>query len=230
MARISWQDITKRFSHIDAEFVRCEIGLPDHDGFYIVELYPWWEHPLYLQAREKNQSWGFTGSSEGKQEVTVYPKGVIKFQISRVPAYQLTDVVNWDFTQEHPLLWQYERQGAITCHSPLTVMRWMEIASLVQNKLSGYNHAEDISQYAIQQVYRFGHTASFSLGEFPKTLFEALRQVLDEQTIRYFVPAEPKAIELPVLFLIDGDDYIIAEDFEIEVPEFVHKPEWFQPR
>jgi hypothetical protein len=29
--------------------------------------------------------------------------------------------------------------------------------------------------------------------------------------------------------LIDDDEYIIAEDFEVDVPEFVHEPEWFQP-
>lgn len=35
---------------------------------------------------------------------------------------------------------------------------------------------------------------------------------------------------MPVLFLIDGHDYIIADDFEVDVPEFLHKPEWFRPR
>jgi hypothetical protein len=29
--------------------------------------------------------------------------------------------------------------------------------------------------------------------------------------------------------LIDDDDYIVAEDFEVDVPEFVHEPAWFQP-
>lgn len=229
MTRIPWQETIKRFTHIDAEFVRCEIGLPSHDGFYTVALYPWWEHPQYLEAREEGKKWGFKETSGGFREVTVYPKGVIKFQVSRVAPYQLTDIVNWDFTREHPLLWQYQRQGAISCHSPLTVSRWMEIATLAQNKLTGYNRAEDVSEYANRQVYRFGHTASFSLGTFPKTLYDVLRQVLDEQEICYFTPNELAATDPLVLFLIDGDDYIIADDFEVDVPEFVHDPEWFQP-
>jgi hypothetical protein len=34
---------------------------------------------------------------------------------------------------------------------------------------------------------------------------------------------------VPVLFLIDDDDYIVADDFEIEVPDFEHLDAWFCP-
>ncbi len=227
MARISWREAIKRFTHIDAEFVGCEIGLSQHDGFFTVSLYPWWEHPLYLEAREENKNWGFRGSMEGALEVTVYPKGVMKFQIS-----DQADVIDWDFTQGHPLLWQYEGQGTITCNQPLTLEQWMQIAALVKNRLTGYNREADVAGYAVQQVYQFGHTTSFSLGQFPCTLFQVLCGVLDEQEVRYFAPSSPMPPEptrLPVLFLIDGEDYIVAVDFEVDVPEFVHKPEWFQP-
>ena len=225
MARISWQEITKRFSHIDAKFVRCEIGLPHHDRFFTVELYPWWEHPLYLQARDDNKNWGFTGSGEGRREVTVYPKNVMKFQLS-----SCSEVIDWDFTQEHPFLWKYEKSGSITLNAPLTLQQWMDIAAVVKSRLIGYNREAEVAEYAISQVHHWGHTASFSLGRFPYTLFTALRQVLDEQGIGYFVPYEPELSRLPVLFLVDAEDYIVAEDFEVEVPEFVHKPDWFQPR
>jgi hypothetical protein len=29
--------------------------------------------------------------------------------------------------------------------------------------------------------------------------------------------------------LLDGKDYVVAEDFMIDVPEFEHEPRWFQP-
>lgn len=225
MARIGWREIVKRFTHIDAQFVGCEIGLPQHDGFFAVSLYPWWEHPLYLEAREEGINWGVCGSAEGASEVTVYPHDVIKFQISRQ-----TEVIYWDFTQEHPLLWQYEGQGTIVCHQALTLEQWIQIAALAKDRLTGYNHGGDVAGYAVSQVHRFGHTGSFSLGQFPATLFHVLRPVLDNQGVRYFAPFEPKPADVPVLFLIDDEDYIIAEDFEVEVPEFAHKPEWFQPR
>lgn len=225
MARISWRDAIKRFTHIDAHFVACEIGLPQHDGFFAVSLYPWWEHPQYLEARAENKNWGFHGGSEGILEVTVYPKEVIKFQISRQ-----TEVIDWDFTQEHPLLWQYEAQGTITCNQTLTLEQWMDIAARVEGELTGYNRESEVANLAVRQVQKFGHTGSFSLGQFPYTLFNVLCQVSDEQDINYYVPFQAKATMLPVLFLIDGDDYIIADDFEVDVPEFVHKPEWFQPR
>ncbi len=228
MARISWRGAIKRFTHIDAEFVGCELGLPQHDGFFTVSLYPWWEHPLYIEARLENRSWGFTGNNEERREVTVYPKAVMKFQLS-----DQADVIDWDFTQEHPLLWQYEMQGTITCNQALTLEQWMQMATVAKSRLTGYNHEADVAGYAVQQVHQFGHTGSFSLGHFPYTLFQVLCHVLDEQGVRYFapfLPTPPEPTQIPVLFLIDGDDYIIAVDFEVDVPEFVHKPEWFQPR
>ena len=228
MARISWQEAIKRFTHIDAELVACEIGLPQHDGFFTVSLYPWWEHPKYLEAREESNTWGFAGGADGNLDVIVYPQWVRKFQLSR--DYSLHDVQDWDFTQEHPLLWQYEQQGTITCNQSLTLEQWMQIAALTKNKLTDYNHEADVVGYGVERVYRFGHTTSFSLGDFPATPFHALCGVLDEQSIRYFALPGPERRNLPVLFLINGEDYIIADDFEVDVPEFVHKPEWFQPR
>ncbi len=29
------------------------------DGSFSVRLYPWWEHPLYLEAVKRGSSWGF---------------------------------------------------------------------------------------------------------------------------------------------------------------------------
>ena len=57
-----------------------------------------------------------------------------------------------------------------------------------------------------------------------------MREVLDEHGVLYVADTEPEAAEMPVLFLIDGDDYVIAKDFEVDVPEFEHRPEWFRPR
>ena len=223
MTRLGWREITQRFSHIDARAVRCQFGLPSSDSFYTVAFYPWWEHPLYLKAREEGTSWGFINSSEGEAEVTVYPKNLREFQIS-----ELGSVIDWNFTQQHPLLWHYEEQGKITCNTPLALERWLKIAALSQEHLTGYNDLVDVAGYALKQVYQWGHTGSFHLGTFPYSLFQALLPVLDAQGIRYFIPFEPKPTQMPVLFITEKDNYIIADDFELDVPEFIHKPEWFR--
>ncbi len=224
MARVSWREITQRFSHIDARAVRCQLGLPSHDSFFTVAFYPWWEHPLYLKAREEGIKWSFSASPEGEAEVTVYPQNTRQFHIS-----ELGSVTEWVFTQQHPLLWQYEEQGKITCNSPLTLEQWIKIAALTQENLMGHGRHADVAGYALKQVYQWGHTGSFWLGSFPYSLFQALLPVLDANGVRYFLPNAPKLTSVPVLFLIDGEDYIVADDFEVDVPEFIHSPEWFQP-
>lgn len=227
MARIGWREITQRFSHIDAHFVRCEIGLPSNDGFFTVDLYPWWEHPLYLKVQEEGVRWGFANSWQGAKEVTVYPKNVHQFLLSRQET-----VIDWDFTRQHPLLWDYEWSGSIVCLSPLPPEVWRQIAALAQEALTGYNREANVVEYAARQVEQWGPARSFALGSFPLPLYQVLLPILDAHGIRCFLPSEPTppSVPLPVLFLIDGGDYIIADDFEIDVPEFIHNPEWFQPR
>ena len=131
--------------------------------------------------------------NDAYRPVTVYPQHVHQVRFSATPK-----VIDWDFTQDHPLLWRYESSHKITCNTPLSLDRWMQISEAVTAKMKGYSRQ-----------------ANF---------------VLTEQDIPHFAPGEPKPTELPVLFLIGGTDYIIADDFEVEVPEFIHKPEWFQPR
>lgn len=43
-----------------------------------------------------------------------------------------------------------------------------------------------------------------------------------------FSPGPPEPLHSAVVFLIDGDDDIIARDFEVDVPVFT-EAEWFQP-
>ena len=226
MPRVNYREIAERFTHIDADFVASEIGMPGNDGFFTVDIYPWWEHPLYREARATGTNWGFYATDDAYRPVTVYPK-----QIYQVRLTQMSAVKDWDFTQEHPLLWQYERSGKITCNSPVSLDQWMQISGDILRKFTGYNRQVELSEYvSLQTIYRWGGSGSFALGDFPRPLFIAVRQALDEQGVRYFAGRDPESVELPVLFLIDGDDYIIAKDFEVDVPEFEHRPEWFQPR
>lgn len=43
-----------------------------------------------------------------------------------------------------------------------------------------------------------------------------------------FAPREPEPRPGPVVLLLDNDDYLVADDFEVEVPEWEHRDEWFE--
>lgn len=207
MARIGWQEFIRHFSEVEVRFVNCEIGLPHRDSFFTVAFY----------------AWDSRNTSDEDVEVTIYAKNVRQVKLSSY--LECEEIEGWDFTQQHPLLWHYEREGQITCLTPLTSELWQQIAALAQQTLTGYNHEVNVADYAARQVERWGHTGSFALGTFPLPLYHVLLPVLEAHGIRCFLPYEPNPIPVPVLFLIDGDDYIIADDFEVDLPEFIHKPE-----
>ena len=225
MARVNYKQVQERFSHIDASFVSCELTLPDRQSYFRVSFYPWWENPGYLGARVSGKRGRFADASdEGNRDVTVYPIEMLKASISHS-----SEVIDWEFLEDHPLLWTWDSECQIMCNTPLTVERWMQILDAARAKLSGYASYPGQREYdSIRKVYRWGKTSPFSLGEFPRPLFLAIRDVLRELKIPFLANVEPPQNQLPVLFLIDGHDYIIARDFELEVPEFIHCPEWFQ--
>jgi hypothetical protein len=67
----------------------------------------------------------------------------------------------------------------------------------------------------------------FSLGRFPVSVVGAVRSALDDLDVSYFgAPVEVSDRPLPVMLLIDDEDYLIAEDFDVDVPDFEHDSAW----
>jgi len=63
----------------------------------------------------------------------------------------------------------------------------------------------------------------------PAQLFDPVVSVFRSLNVPVFAPNLPRRPIPAVVFLIDEEDYIIADDFEVDVPEFQHEDEWFQP-
>ena len=65
--------------------------------------------------------------------------------------------------------------------------------------------------------------------EVPLQLMESAVSVFSRLGVPVFRPDLFYVPPPAILFLLDSDDYIIARDFEVDVPEFVHDPQWFRP-
>ncbi len=218
MARVNFRAVRERFTHIDAQFVSCRLGFEDLAPRYVVSLYPWWEHPLFVQAVEQGTPWGFRHDESAYRDVTVFPLNLRECRVS-----QTKDVTDWEFFESHPLLWSYEDTGTIECNSECSRA---EVAKRVLTA--------DLPGLTRKALYRYldplqTHSPPFCLGTFPRTLFETVRGILTEMGIQLLISREPTPRATPVLLLIDGEDYLIADDFELDVPEFEHRPEWFAP-
>jgi hypothetical protein len=213
---VNYRDIQQRFTHIDAELVSATITLKPNTARYVVRLYPWWEHPLYVEAIEQGRPWGFSDLSAGAKEVVVI--AVEPFAVCLSDRYE---VVDWSFFDNHPLLWRYEDEAEIFVNSDFD-----------QGELFEALMRRGIPSVSLGDFYRYisprsDWHAPYSLGRFPYSLYWPVREELERMGVRLFLPREPQERTRPILFLIDGEDYIIARDFEIELPQFEHRPEWF---
>jgi hypothetical protein len=115
MPLVNYRATLDRFGHIDAEFVRASASFAPDVGAaeVVVRFYPWWEHPLYIAARERGDTWGFSSYERGMRDVTV--KAVRPFA-ARLASRQ--NVIDWNFSDSHPLLWSYSEHATIYVNAP----------------------------------------------------------------------------------------------------------------
>ena len=226
MTRVNYREIRERFTHIDATFESCVISMPG-ESHYSVRFYAWWEHPGYLDLAESDR-WQAQWPTEAEKAVTVYPVGLIKACVRRTD-----DVIDWDFVDSpHPFLWDFETEEHVLCKGALPPGVLPELPSMIAAALP--YHTDPASLSSLLNPMRWGDPrfaesgrGGFSLGRFPASVVGAVRSVLDELGVGYLeqeplIPSET----LPVMLLIDGEDYLIAEDFDVDVPEFEHNPDW----
>jgi hypothetical protein len=221
MNRLNFRDVQDRFSHIDAEFVVSTCDVAAGQCSYTVKFYPWWEHPSYLQAVERGLPWGFTDTQIAAKQVTVWSVQPRKCRLSFLDPG--ADVIDWLFTEQHPLLWAYEDQGNLYCNDSVDGHR---LTACVRE------HCPDCPDHWLWALYERAQRfkAPFSLGRLPRSLFKLCEQVLMDMGVRTFAPHPPSNTKTPILFLIDGEDYIIAEDFELDVPTWEHSLDWWDPK
>jgi hypothetical protein len=219
MELMNYRVTLERFGHIDAEFVRASASFTPEGGSaeVVVRFYPWWEHPLYLAARDRGANWGFSSYEPGMREVTV--KAIRPFA-ARLASRQ--EVIDWNFTESHPLLWDYSEQSTIYINAPFDPEELLD--GLLAMQLPFVSRG-DLQTY----IFALDRRASSQGLTVPSQLHEPVLKVLGRLRVPVFSPRTPNAPEPATVFLLDEGDYVIADDFEVEVPEFEHDPSWFQP-
>lgn len=226
MPLVNYRAVEDRFAHIDAEFVSCRMEMPG-ECYYAVRFYPWWEHPLLQAATKAGQRWSFTPqSAEGRITVTVYPRGLRECRVSTH-----VEVDEMGFDDAHPLLWKYEDTVRVMCNSPIAAEHMVALVDLVRREAQG--HVDPFSVIdvvgGLTQLLKYAAQGSFHLGTFPLSLYPKVQAYLGSVGARIYaaLPTRPASPVPKILFM--DDDYVVADDFDIDVPEVVHRPEWFSP-
>lgn len=215
LALVNYRKVADRFGHIDGELVGASLGIPESNPYLTVRFYPWWEHPQYLEARENNEPWAFADVEEGAREVTIHPRGLVAFAMSRYA--EVTDC--W-FAQSGRYIWPYEPDGQIIVNQPVDLDALAAaVAETLDAPVSEVRRIVDVSP-------PYAEKPPFSL-RLPRSVLVAAMEGLDDLGVGYHKSYVPDDEPLPVALVIDDDNWIVAEDFEVDFPDFEHRPEWF---
>ena len=159
-----------------------------------------------------------SSSEAGKRDVRV--RAVNPWAVRLTPRSEVTD---WEFCEEHPLLWHFADSSIVYANAPFD--RRALFAGLLALQLPNVTELDLLTHVHLPptDVTPLGMTV-------PAQLHAPVVSVFHDLGIPVFSPGLPQPPAPAVVLWIDSDDYIIAEDFEVDVPEFVHDDAWFQPR
>jgi hypothetical protein len=208
-----------RFGHIDGSIVRAEASFSG-DGRpsaarVVVRFYAWWEHPLFL-AREADAGWRFTDADAGAREMLVEAEEPLRFEVRAGDS-----ATEMAFYTEHPDLWGYEDQGQIFCNSAFDPEELL--GALLQEGLPKVDR-----EVLLRYLSARPKDPPFCIAGLPCTLFHPVRKHLRRTGVDVFTPREPEARISPVMLKVDDNVLVVARDFHVDVPEFEHRPEWFE--
>lgn len=226
MPRVNFRRVRERFTHIDATLESCVLSIPG-ESHYAVRFYAWWENPSYLERVESGTAWKSEWPSAAERVVTVFPIGLIQARVRRTQ-----EVIDWSFVDSpHPLLWEYEPEEHVLCKAALPAGALAEMPTMIAQALP-YD-ADPVSLSGLLNPLRWGDPrfaetgrGGFSLGRFPASVVGTVHSILDDLGVAYLEQEPIPPRDVPVMLLIDGEDYLIAENFEVDVPEFEHDPDW----
>jgi len=217
VALVNFRNVANRLGHVDGEFVGCSLGFPENEPYFKLRFYPWWEHPLYLQARDNDTPWAFADYEEGVREMAIYPRGLVAFAMSQSP-----DVTDCWFAESGPFLWPYEPNGQIFVNETVSPN---ELVNAVSKRL---DVAVSDLRRIVQVPSGWGEKPPYSL-ELPQSVLAAAIEALEGLGVGFYKPHVPDVETLPVAFVIDDNNWIVAEDFQVDFPDFEHRPHWFAP-
>lgn len=113
--------------------------------------------------------------------------------------------MDWRFEEGHPLLWDFAEQSTVFVNAPFDRgaffdgLMTLALPNLCEGDLRSYIHLPDPSKAPM------GLTMPVQLHEPVLTVFRRL-------SVPVFSPDSPRTPDPAVVFLIDDDDYIIADD------------------
>ena len=94
MARLPYAAIQDRFTHIDGRFEGLEV-IQGGGAILRVKVYPWWEHPAYLEARAAGRPWGFSYDiDDAGVTLTVFARNVREMALSGT-----NEIEDWAFSR-----------------------------------------------------------------------------------------------------------------------------------
>lgn len=210
------EQILKRFTHIDGGPLSCRLGFGTDEPFLKISFYAWWEHPKYIEALEKNKKWAFSLEDDSSKEMVIYPKDIMEFKVT-----SQEEVIDIDFPDSHPALWKYQDQGTIFINSKI---EWENIVAGIKEHLNQYFQWKDI--YGVLDP-RSTHTPPYAVTQIPAEIFERVVNNLEINQVKYHISHKPAIPTIAKIFVINGEDYIIAKDFDIVVPDFEHRAAWY---
>ncbi|MEZ4367815.1 MAG: hypothetical protein R2939_16280 [Kofleriaceae bacterium] len=211
MSRSPIREVAARLGHIDGELVSVQLGWPE-EGTLAVRYYPWFEHPRVREANAAGRPWRAEVPDEAHQVLRIHPRGLR--EIALTAPVDCTELFVAERSARH---WPHEPTGQVVINAALPAGALEAACAELLGELAP--HALEFVGDALAPA------PPLSL-RWPASLHACLVRALEQSGTAHLVTSTPAAAE-PLVTLGFGDgSYLIAEDFEVELPTFEFRDDW----
>ena len=208
------------FDEVDFDFYSLQ--RPGSENFYRLRCRLYHQRALSFSIMDANGARQYIFTRNWQMDVIVRPVSLLEFRITPDACTGISEF-GFEVDANDPRQWPYEPQGQIAFPQGIGAEAWQQLKARMQAHLgdtvSPYEAARCLpSQTALSRNPNY-------VLRLPYTPFQFLRTALNEQQIPCEVRAEPQEQPRPVILFINNDSYIMARDFEVDIPDAIFTPD-----
>ena len=221
MTTFAYHQLTIDTPFDEVDFDAYSLQQPGGDNFYRLQCRLHHERELSFSIVDATGTRQYIFTRDWQMSVTARPIGLLEFKITP-EGYTGISEFGFDVDAGDERQWPYEQQGQIAFPQGIGEDAWQKMRARMLAHLG-----DDMSPFAagrfLPNQTAMSRNPNYAL-RLPYTPFQMLRTVLNEQQIGYEIRKEPQEQARPVILFINGDSYIMARDFEVDIPDAIFTP------
>ncbi|AMR26111.1 hypothetical protein A0257_02720 [Hymenobacter psoromatis] len=205
----------------EVDFHSYSLQQPGEDNFYRLTCRLYHKRELGFSILDASGTRQYIFTRNWQMDVIVRPRHLLEFRLTPDACTGISEFC-FDVDADDNRQWAYEQDGQIAFPQGIEETAWAALNTRMRADLGDTFSPLEAYHYIPNQT-ALQRNPNYTL-RLPYTPFHLLRTILDEQQLPYEVRREPQEQPRPVILFINDESYLLARDFEVDIPDALYTP------